>query len=96
METVEIAHQFQLKTVLWTLDTVDWKHPSPDTIVRRITRGLEPGAMILMHPTSSSSQALPSLIREMKRRGLALGTVSELLSPNRVPASGQAVTLLSK
>ncbi len=95
-ETVDIAHQLHLKTVLWTLDTVDWKNPAPETIIRRISKGLEPGALILMHPTSSSSQALPALIREIKRKGLAIGTVSELLSPSRISPDGQGVTLLSR
>ena len=54
----EIADELGLKTVLWTIDTVDWKNPQPQWIVRRIGAALEPGSLILMHPTSSSSQAL--------------------------------------
>ncbi len=84
-ETVEIAHELKLRTVLWTIDTVDWKKPSPDSIVNKISRRLEPGALILMHPTESSSEALSSIIREVKARDMVLGTVSELLSTNRVP-----------
>lgn len=83
-ETVEIAYGMNMKTILWTLDTVDWKNPAPEAIVRKITMRLEPGALILMHPTSSASQALPELIRNIKNKGLALGTVSELLSPKRL------------
>lgn len=82
-ETVKIAHELGLQTVLWTLDTVDWRKPSPDWIVRRIIAKLEPGALILMHPTDSSNKALPELIQNIKRRGLALDTVSRLLSPHR-------------
>ncbi len=84
METVQIAHELKLKTILWTIDTVDWKKPEPQWILRKISSRLEPGALILMHPTSSSSRALEGIIKEVKRRGFALGTVSELLSPRRV------------
>ncbi|MDB5052036.1 MAG: hypothetical protein JWM44_86 [Bacilli bacterium] len=84
-QTVQIAHALHLKTVLWTLDTVDWTKPQPAWIIRKVSSNLEPGAMILMHPTASSSQALEGIIKEVKRRGLVLGTVSELLSTNRVP-----------
>jgi probable sporulation protein (polysaccharide deacetylase family) len=84
METVKIAHELGLQTILWTIDTVDWQKPAPEFIVRKINSRLEPGAMILMHPTASSSRALPAMIREIKGKGLTLGTVSELISSKRV------------
>ncbi len=83
-ETVVIAKELGLRTVLWTIDTVDWRKPEPAWIVRRITSRLEPGAMILMHPTASSSAALEEMIHAIKSKGLSIGTVSELLSPARV------------
>lgn len=84
-ETVAVAHELKLKTILWTIDTVDWMKPTPESIINKISRRLEPGAMILMHPTESSSKALESIIREVKERDMVLGTVSELLSSDRVP-----------
>ncbi|MFD2613055.1 polysaccharide deacetylase family protein [Paenibacillus gansuensis] len=84
-ETVNIAKSMNLQTVLWTLDTVDWTNPSPASVIRKISTRVEAGSMILMHPTSASSQALPEMIRNIKRKGYVLGTVSELLSPARVP-----------
>jgi len=84
-QTVQIAASLHLKTVLWTIDTVDWKNPQPAWIVQRVTKSLAPGSMILMHPTKSSSMALNSIIMAAKSKGLALGTVSELLSTARVP-----------
>jgi probable sporulation protein (polysaccharide deacetylase family) len=84
-ETVQIAHELGMKTVLWTLDTVDWKKPSPSSIIQKISARLEPGAMILMHPTSSSSEALSGMIAEIKKQGMSIGTVSELLSSKRLP-----------
>ncbi|WP_410510873.1 polysaccharide deacetylase family protein [Paenibacillus sp. BR2-3] len=83
-ETVEIASGLGLKTVLWTLDTVDWRNPSPESIVSKISTKVEPGFLILMHPTSSSSKALRGMIRGIKAKGLKLGTVSQTLSEERV------------
>jgi peptidoglycan/xylan/chitin deacetylase (PgdA/CDA1 family) len=60
--------------------------PSPNTIIQKVTKRLEPGAMILMHPTAASSLALESIIKEVKRRGFVVGTVSELISSDRVQA----------
>ncbi|HEY0827338.1 MAG TPA: polysaccharide deacetylase family protein [Bacilli bacterium] len=84
-QTVQIAYELKLKTVLWTLDTVDWKNPQAEWVIRRISAGLEPGVMILMHPTRASSEALDTLIKKIKSKGLYLGTVSQLLSEKRVP-----------
>ncbi|MFD0711323.1 polysaccharide deacetylase family protein [Paenibacillus sp. GCM10027626] len=84
--TVDVAAEQGLKTVLWTLDTVDWKHPPASSLVQKIKTRVEPGSLILMHPTDSSSEALKGMIQAIKNKGLALGTVSELLSPNRVEA----------
>lgn len=83
--TVELAHELNLRTILWTLDTVDWKKPEPASIVRKISAGVEPGSLILMHPTSSSSGALKEMIYVIKNKGLALGTVSEVISSKRYP-----------
>ncbi|MBO7746604.1 polysaccharide deacetylase family protein [Paenibacillus sp. MWE-103] len=81
--TVDVAAEQGLKTVLWTLDTVDWKHPPAYAIVQKIRARVEPGSLILMHPTDSSSQALEGMIKAIKGKGLMLGTVSETLSSDR-------------
>lgn len=83
--TVRIAAEQGLKTVLWTIDTVDWMKPSADSIVRKISSKLEPGALILMHPTASSRDALAGMIKSAKAKGYVIGTVSETLSTARVP-----------
>ncbi|HBS44230.1 MAG TPA: hypothetical protein DEA91_06805 [Paenibacillus sp.] len=83
-ETVEIASSLGLKTVLWTVDTVDWRNPSPESIVAKITSKAEPGTLVLMHPTTSSSKALKAMIRGIKAKGLKLGTVSQTLSAERL------------
>lgn len=81
--TVRIAAELGLKTVLWTIDTIDWKNPAPASIVKRVANAVEPGSLILMHPTASSSEALPDMIKVIKRKGLHIGTVSETLSSTR-------------
>jgi len=82
--TVDVAAEQGLKTVLWTLDTVDWKHPPPASVVQKIKARVEPGTLILMHPTDSASSALQGMIDAIKQKRLVLGTVSEVLSPDRV------------
>lgn len=83
--TVRTAAQLGLKTVLWTVDTVDWRNPPPERIVAKIRRDAGPGSLILMHPTESAKTALADLIDALRSKGLELGTVSETLSTARVP-----------
>lgn len=88
--TVQIAEEMGLKTVLWTIDTIDWQKPPADTIIRKIAQKIEPGALILMHPTSSTRDALAGIIATAKEKGYAIGTVSETLSSKRLKAAVEA------
>jgi probable sporulation protein (polysaccharide deacetylase family) len=83
--TVDIARELNLTTILWTLDTVDWQKPEPASIVNKVAARVEPGTLILMHPTYSSSEALEQMIHAIKKKKLQLGTVSQVISTNRVP-----------
>ena len=74
---------FIMYTVMWTLDTLDWKKPTPQEIIVRIVPRLENGVLILMHPTESTVVALPELIEGALKKGIEPATVSEVLSSNR-------------
>ncbi|WP_164984858.1 polysaccharide deacetylase family protein [Ammoniphilus sp. CFH 90114] len=82
--TVQMAAQDGMYTILWTLDTVDWRKPAPSEIIQRLTPKLDNGGLILMHPTESSMKALPALLESAQSKGLKVGTVSELISSGRV------------
>lgn len=86
MQTVKLAAEQGLKTVLWTLDTVDWRSPPASSIISKIGSKVEPGSLILMHPTASSRDALEGMIQAIRSKGLTLGTVEQTLSPDRIEA----------
>jgi probable sporulation protein (polysaccharide deacetylase family) len=81
--TVKVASEYGLRTVLWTLDTLDWMKPLPSTVIAKVSQRVGPGSLILMHPTSTSQGALRGIINVIKNKGYLLGTVSETLSPER-------------
>ncbi|WP_409294336.1 polysaccharide deacetylase family protein [Peribacillus sp. SCS-26] len=83
-ETVDIAKANKLGTIMWSVDTIDWQKPSPETLIRRVMNKLHPGAFILMHPTESTAQSLDKLIKSIKAENLHLMTVSQALSENRI------------
>lgn len=82
--TVKVASELGLRTVLWTLDTLDWRQPPSWSIVSKVSARVGPGTLILMHPTASSKGALTGMIKAIRAKGYSLGTVSETLSSKRV------------
>lgn len=72
-----------MKSVLWDVDTLDWRLPGAGSISKAITRGARPGSIVLMHdgggPRGQTVAALPDAIRFLRKRGYQLVTVTELL-----------------
>jgi len=86
--TVDVAAQAGLRTVLWTLDTIDWKNPPASSVVAKVSARAQAGTLILMHPTQTTRDALPGIIRTIRAKGLVPGTVSETLSEKRLDPQG--------
>lgn len=84
-ETVSVANQLNMKTILWTVDTVDWKKPAPSEMVNRVVTKVDNGSMVLMHPTKSVAEGLGDMIKGIKAKGFQLGKVSDLMSEKRLP-----------
>lgn len=82
--TVQLAKKANMFTILWTVDSIDWRRPPAATIVARVMGKMEPGALILMHPTEPTTEALGPLIQALKSRGYHLKTVEQVV--NEVPA----------
>lgn len=76
---IHTATQMGYRTILWSVDTIDWQKPSAVTIKQRVHKKVKNGAIVLMHPTRSTMEALPSLIRELREKGYTITTVSEVI-----------------
>ncbi|MCU9593044.1 polysaccharide deacetylase family protein [Caldibacillus thermolactis] len=83
-QVVKIAHDMNMETIMWSIDTIDWKDPPPQTLIQRVTKQLHNGAIILAHPTESTSKALDTLLTKIKDEGYRLGTISNLLDEKRI------------
>ncbi|CAM3988789.1 polysaccharide deacetylase family protein [Lederbergia lenta] len=82
--TIQVAHDLDMKTILWTVDTVDWRKPETSEMVSRVVSKVENGSMVLMHPTKPVAEGLKTMITEIKAKELRIGTVSDLMSEKRV------------
>ncbi|WP_044746882.1 polysaccharide deacetylase family protein [Bacillus alveayuensis] len=83
-EVVDIAAKLNMKTIMWSVDTIDWQRPEPHVLVERVMSKIHNGAMVLMHPTSSTSKSLETLILAIKQKNLSIGSVSMLLDEERI------------
>ncbi|MEL3971281.1 polysaccharide deacetylase family protein [Rossellomorea oryzaecorticis] len=83
-EVVKIAHNLDMSTIMWSVDTIDWQKPQPDVLINRVMSKLHKGAIILMHPTASTANSLNSLIVQIKDKELRLGTISSLFKEERI------------
>lgn len=82
-QVVKIADNMEMQTVLWTVDTIDWKNPTVSVMVDRVNKEIHPGATVLMHPTSSAAEGLESMIQKIKDKEYQLATIDTLLSEER-------------
>jgi probable sporulation protein (polysaccharide deacetylase family) len=83
------AHEIGYTTVMWTIDTIDWQRPSAEVIQRRVLDKLQNGAIILIHPTKPTLEALPGLIKEIKSKGYSVSTVSGILKVGQLTVKGR-------
>jgi len=77
------------QTILWTLDTVDWRADStPEIIAKRIVNpaiqfGIKPnksGAIVLMHPKANTVKALPVILDQLASDGFSFQTLDALIT----------------
>lgn len=79
---VECLRGQQMYCVQWNIDSLDWKDPSADEIVRRVTKKLCPGSIILLHNGAKNTpEALPKLIKAIHDEGYRIVPISELIPP---------------
>ncbi len=77
--TVDAATSLNYKTIMWTHDTIDWRDHDTNLIVKRATKDMSNGDLILMHPTKESVSALTSIISYAVNNGFTPTTVSKCI-----------------
>ena len=83
-EVVNIADEMHMRTVMWSVDTIDWQKPEPQVLVKRVMSKVHKGAIVLMHPTASTANSFNTLILQIKEKNLRIGTISSLVKEERI------------
>ena len=89
--TLGVARGLNMLMVLWSVDTGDYARPGVARIEYTALSGARGGGILLFHDgggnRSQTIAALPSIIAQLKRRGVHLVTVSQLLRDDPPPRS---------
>lgn len=79
--TLLAAQKLGYRTILWSIDTIDWKKGSTkDVIIKRVLeRENLRGSIVLMHPKKETVKALAYLIDSLREMEIEVGRVSDVL-----------------
>lgn len=81
-QSLQVTDEMGYRTIIWSIDSLDWKNPGRDVIVERVVKRLKPGGIILMHASDTpvqTAEALPILLEKIKAQGYEIVTVGQLL-----------------
>lgn len=79
--TLETVSRESMRTVLWSLDTVDWKQPGLEAMEKKIKNNIQSGDLILMHPTENIAELLNNIIPYLQEQDFHIITVREHFCP---------------
>ncbi|WCR57896.1 polysaccharide deacetylase family protein [Wolbachia endosymbiont of Ctenocephalides felis wCfeJ] len=77
---IENTDRLNMYSILWTVDSLDWQGDEPEILVERVVSNVHNGAIILFHDHDNKSntvEALPHIIRILKKSGYEFVTLSE-------------------
>lgn len=81
---LSMVHNMNMATVIWNVDSEDWKRPGVDAIVQRVLTTVKNGSIILMHDgggdRSQTVAALPKIIEALQKRGYRFVTIRKMLA----------------
>ena len=80
----ETARRLDYDIILWTIDTLDWKHPTPEEIIGKVKSSVQCGDIILCHDfiggaPSPTPEAIKKIIPDLLGQGYEFVSVSELI-----------------
>lgn len=79
-QVVAVSREMGYECVQWNVDSLDWKNISAEDMVRRCTKSVSPGDIVLFHNDSKYIlEALPKILEYYTQAGYKIIPVSQLL-----------------
>lgn len=77
--TLIACERLNLKVIMWSRDTIDWRDKDASIIFERATKNLQFGEFILMHPTDATVIALENILKYLADNGIRTYTISQCI-----------------
>ena len=78
---MEQGNALGLETILWDVDSLDWKNRTPQEIRQTVLRESDPGSIVRFQNTAINTlSALELVLEDFQEQGYQMVTVSELLA----------------
>ena len=77
---IDVTNELKMHCIQWDVDSLDWKDPTADEMIKRIKSKIKPGSIILMHNGAKNTpEALPGILKAIKDEGYSIVPISELI-----------------
>ena len=73
--TLKAAKSLDMKVIMWSIDTIDWRDHDDNLIYQRASKA-NGGDLVLMHPTKNTLNVLDKLLSFYEKNNLRVVTVS--------------------
>lgn len=94
--TITAAESLSMKTIQWSVDSLDWQGLETDEIIKRVTGAAENGSIILFHnDVKNTPKALRGVLEDLSKKGFSFVTVSDLVFQNnyKIDGAGKQIKL---
>lgn len=79
-QLMQVVSDMDYDLIMWSIDTIDWQRPNPDTIVKRVLNRIHNDAIVLMHPTEPTVKALPAMLKGLKEQGYKMVRIEDIIN----------------
>ncbi|HEX2312116.1 MAG TPA: polysaccharide deacetylase family protein [Thermomonospora sp.] len=80
-----VGRAVAMPQILWSVDTMDWRHRNTARTVRIVTKETRNGGIVLFHDVHRPTvAAVPQVVTRLQRKGYRFVTVSELFAGRRL------------
>ncbi len=95
MRSVKVAQSLGYATIFWSLAYYDYdtnRQPGKEYVINRFKTYYHNGMIPLIHAVSkSNTQALPTVIKYLKKKGCRYGTLDEISKRRRGKYRGRII-----
>lgn len=80
--------------IQWNIDSLDWKNPPVESIVKRVVSKVSDGSIILFHNAAvNTPAALPAVIEGIKEKGYEIVPISEVIYKENYTINSQGTQI---